>query len=87
MAFNSEENLSTSRHIKEQLRNLAFVLVGAIVFAFLMSTLSAFVVSPSGPQYLAITIIIGISALIAYILYRVYVFAPFAVVQKDVWFK
>src|SRR5437870_4361802 len=73
-----------SSRIKEQIRNLVIVLVGAVVFSFLMSTLSYFVVNPSEGAKYAILIIIGTAAGIVYVLYRVYVFAPNAVIHRDV---
>jgi hypothetical protein len=56
-----------------------------MIFSFLMSTLSSFVVNPGSGGVWGIIIVVAIALGLAYLLYVVYVFSPNARITREMW--
>ncbi len=87
----NNERIHYSKKIQLQLRNLLFVLIGAIIFSFLMGVLANILVNhymlstafTSESIYLII-IVITISIIISYCMYYWYVFAPYSRITRKI---
>lgn len=90
MTDSTQKRAYPSKKIREQLKNLLLVLVGAIVFSFLMGILASiivnyFVLNVFTRQLLLLLLPALIAAaIIAYLLYYYYVFIPYSRINKDV---
>ena len=85
------ERIHYSKKIRLQLRNLLFVLIGAILFSFLMGVLANILVNhymlsiafTSESIYLIIIVITAL-IIISYCLYYWYVFAPYSRITREI---
>jgi len=82
MTNNIQKRSYPSEKIRKQLKELLVVLVGAIVFSFLMSILASITVNYFMLNVFLPTLIAAV--IIAYSLYYYYVFAPYSRINKDV---
>jgi uncharacterized membrane protein len=90
MTSSTQKKAYPSRKIKEELKNLLLVLIGAIIFSFLMGILANVVVNYfvlnvfTNQSLILLIVTLIIAATIAYILYYYYVFAPHCRINRDI---
>jgi hypothetical protein len=90
MTNSPEKKVYTSKKVREQLKNLLLVLVGAIIFSFLMGILASiavnyFVLNVFTYQSFLILLLTSIAVIIlVYLLYYYYVFVPYSRISRNV---
>lgn len=90
MTNSTEKRVQPSKKIGEQLKNLLLVLVGAIIFSFLMGILASITVNYfvlnvfNRESSLLLLAAFFAAVILAYLLYYYYVFVPYSRINKDV---